>query len=349
MDRVPPRILRRLVLAPLVMVICLAWMAVSPILLLVALSYGLIFDRKLRAARIVAFATVYSFYEVVSIAALLGLWIASGAGLGMHTEGMQRIHFGYMRWWLKRISRAAGRFFKLRIAIEDPPARKEGPILVFSRHAGPGNSLMLVGTMMIGYRRLPRIVMLAKLQWDPFFDIIGNRLPNRFIRHDPSERSRSLAAIGELAAETKGQGAFVLFPEGRDFTHTLRTRAIAALRRKGHLEEADKAELMRRVLPPRHNGVMAAVKAAPDADVVFVAHTVLEDVGSFKQIYQRIPFERPVAARYWRVPPSEVPTEQEALIDWLYSWWARIDEWINNRIDRDDRLKAGLPAEPTEP
>ncbi|MEX0789510.1 MAG: 1-acyl-sn-glycerol-3-phosphate acyltransferase [Actinomycetota bacterium] len=349
MDRLPPRILRRLVLAPLVVAICLAWMAVSSALLLGALLYGLIFDRKLRVARVLAFATVYTFYEVVSIVALLGLWIGSGAGLGIRSERMQRIHFTYMRWWLKRISRAAGRFFRLRISIEDPPARKEGPILVFSRHAGPGNSLMLMGTMMIAYRRLPRIVMLAKLQWDPLFDIMGNRLPNRFIRHDPSERDRSLEVIGELAAGTAGQGAFVLFPEGKDFTHPLRTRAIASLRRRGFHRHADRAELLRRMLPPRHNGVMAAVKAAPHADVVFVAHTVLEDVGSFKEIYHRIPFERPVAARYWRIPPSEVPTEQEALIDWLYSWWARIDEWIDDRIDPDDKLKNVLPAEPTEP
>lgn len=338
MDHLPPRILRRLVLAPLVVVICLVWLVISPVLVLGALLYGLIFDRKLRAARLLAFAAIYAFYEVVSIVALLGLWIASGAGLGIQSERMQRIHFTYMRWWLKRIHRAAGRFFRLRISIEDAPARKEGPILVFSRHAGPGNSLMLVGTMMIAYRRLPRIVMLAKLQWDPLIDIMGHRLPNRFIRHNPSERDRSLAVISELAEGTTGQGALVLFPEGRDFTHTLRTRAIASLRKRGFHRHADRAELLRRMLPPRHNGVMAAVKAAPDADVAFVAHTVLEDVGSFKQIYRRIPFERPVAARYWRVPPSEVPTEPEALIDWLYSWWARIDQWIDDRIEPEDEL-----------
>lgn len=349
MDRLPPKVLRRLVLAPLVLAFCLVLIALSPALLLLTMTYGLIFDRKLRAARVVAFAAVYMFYEVVSIVALFGLWIAAGFGITMRSNRMQHLHFGYQQWWLTRISRAAGRFFKLRIEIEDPPAPKEGPILVFSRHAGPGNSLMLIGTMMIGYRRLPRIVSLAKLQWDPFFDIIGNRLPNRFIRHDPAERDRSLAVIAELAAGTRGRGAFVLFPEGRDFTHTLRTRAIASLRRKGHLEEAEKAELMRRVLPPRHNGVMAAVKAAPEADVVFVAHTVLEDVGSFKQIYQRLPFERPVAARYWRVPPSEVPQEQEALIDWLYSWWARIDEWINDRIGPEDQPGTVLPSGPAEP
>lgn len=349
MDRLPPRVVRRLVLAPLVAVICLAWLAVAPAVLLTAALYALLFERRARVLRVLSFATVYLFLEVVSILALLGLWVASGAGLGMQSARMQAAHFGYLRWWLQRMEAAAARLFRLRIAVEDPPEPQPGPVLVFSRHAGPGNSLLLVGTLMIVYRRLPRIVGLSKLQWDPLFDILGNRLPNRFIRHDPAERDRSLRVIAELAAGTTGQGAFVLFPEGRDFTQTLRTRAIAYLRRKGHHEEADKAELMRRVLPPRHGGVMAAVNAAPEADVVFVAHTVLEDVGPFGEIWRRIPFERPVAARYWRIPAAKVPREQEALIDWLYAWWARIDEWVDNRLAPDDKLKAALPEKDLPP
>lgn len=343
MNILPPKFVRRLVLAPVVVMICLTWLAISPAVLLLAGLCSVVFDRKMRILRVLAFATIYMFLEVVSILVLMGLWLASGLGLRLKTQGFQRIHFGYMRWWLKRISAAAARLFRLRIQIEDPPTPKEGPVLVFSRHAGPGNSLMLVATMMITYRRLPRIVTLAKLQWDPFFDIIGNRVPNRFITHDPTERVRSREEIAELAAGTNGQGAFLLFPEGRDFTTNLRLRAIAHLRKKGHHRHADKAELLRRMLPPRHGGVMAAVNAAPHADVIFVAHTVLEDVGAFGELWRRIPFERPVAARYWRVPAAEVPREQEALIEWLYAWWAQIDEWIDDRIDPDDRLKAFLP------
>lgn len=347
MNRLPPKIVRRLVLAPLVLVVCAGLLVIMPAVLMLAALYGAAFDRRLRVLRVATFATVYLLFEIVSIVALFGLWIASGFGVRIRSEGMQATHFGYMRWWLKCMNAAASRLFRLRIEIEDPPARKAGPVLVFSRHAGPGNSLMLVGTIMIAYRRLPRIVMLAKLQWDPFFDIIGNRLSNRFITHNPDHRHRSLRVIGELAAGTPQDGAFVLFPEGRDFTANLRTRAIASLRRKGFTRYADKAEKMLRVLPPRHGGVMAAVTAAPEADVVFVAHTVLEDVGPFVALWRRIPFERPIAARYWRVPAAAVPREEEALIDWLYEWWARIDRWIDDKIDPRDRdQKAVSQPEP---
>lgn len=248
---------------------------------------------------------------------------------------MQEAHYRFMRWWLQGIDRAAESLFALRIRVEDPPEPKTGPVLVFSRHAGPGNSLMLLGMLMIAYGRRPRVVMLAKLQWEPFFDILGNRLPNRFIEHDPTRRDRIVRAIGELADGLGDRDALVLFPEGHDFTARLRLRAIAHLRKRGHLEAAEKAERMRRVLPPRYGGVMAAIDAAPDADVVFVAHTVLEDLGSFRALWRQIPLGVPVVARYWRIPAREVPREQEELIRWLFAWWGRIDEWIGKRMAAD--------------
>ena len=124
----------------------------------------------------------------------------------------------------------------------------------------------------------------------------------------------------------------MLFPEGKDFTPRVRMRAIDYLRKKGHDVAADRAERMTYVLPPRHNGVLAAMEGAPGADVVLVAHSVLEDVGSFKELWNRIPFDRPVAARYWRMDPADVPHGEEELIAWLYDWWEKIDRWISDRM-----------------
>jgi hypothetical protein len=89
---------------------------------------------------------------------------------------------------------------------------------------------------------------------------------------------------------------------------------------------------MANVLPPRHGGVMAAIRNAPDADIVFVAHTLFEDVGSMGQLWHRIPLKEPVLARFWRIPVAEVPEETEELIAWLYGWWSRIDAWISDKV-----------------
>src|SRR6266536_1174254 len=328
----PPRIVRRLVLGPLVLVLSLAFIALSPVLLLAAAVTDLVLSRRRwQTTRVVAFAEAYLCVEVAGLLALFGLWIASGFGATIRSERMQRAHYGLLRRLLAATNGAVRRLFRMKIWIEDRPERRPGPILVFSRHAGPGNSLMLVGTLMIGYRRSPRIVMLAKLQWEPLFDTMLNRLPNRFIQHDPRNRQRYVDMIGELASGLGDEDAFVLFPEGHDFTYVKRLRAIAHLRKRGYHDAALKAERMERVLPPKHGGVMAAITAAPDADVVFVAHTVLEDIGTFRDLWRRVPFEAPILSRYWRIPPGEVPREREELIEWLFEWWRRIDGWIDER------------------
>lgn len=339
MDRLPPRIVRRLVLAPLVLVLCLGLIAVSPILLLLAAMADLFLPGSWRTLRCVGFGVVYLIFEVIGLVAMFSLWIASGFGLRIRTAEVQEWHYLFMARWLLWMYKAVAFFFGLKINIEERPKPQPGPILVFCRHAGPGNSLMLVGTMMIAYNRRPRIVMLAKLQWDPLFDTMGNRLPNRFITHDKKSSAKYLGAIGDLATGLRDQDAFVLFPEGRDFTKTLRTRAIAYLREKGFAVHADKAELMRNVLPPRHRGPLAAITSAPEADVVFVAHSVLEEIGTFKELWSRIPLTDSIDARYWRIPPAEVPRTEPELIDWLYHWWERIDAWINEHKSEDARAE----------
>jgi hypothetical protein len=337
--RLPPKLVRRLVLAPLVLVLCLLLLALSPLAFVIAFVIDLVVRGKaFRGVRLVAFVASYLIFEVVGIVWMFVLWVASGFGLWMESRPIQNAHYGFMKWWLKQVNGAARAFFRLRIWIEDRPEPRLGPVLVFSRHAGPGNSLMLVGTLMIGYQRHPRIVALAKLQWDPLFDALGNRLPNRYIRHDPKSSSYYVDAIAGLARGMGDHDALVLFPEGHDFTKSLRERAIAHLHRKGFRDEAAKAEGMRNVLPPRHRGTMAAIAAAPEADIVFVAHTVLEDIGSFRDLWARIPFPGAIRSRYWRIPSSEVPQAEQEQIDWLYGWWARIDQWIEERrvTDRDE-------------
>ncbi len=249
---------------PLVLAISLVLIALAPALLLAAAVTDLVLSRRRwQTTRVVAFAEAYLCVEVAGLLALFGLWIASGFGATIRSERMQRAHYGLLRRLLAATNGAVRRLFRMKIWIEDRPERRPGPILVFSRHAGPGNSLMLVGTLMIGYRRSPRIVMLAKLQWEPLFDTMLNRLPNRFIQHDPRNRQRYVDMIGELASGLGDDDAFVLFPEGHDFTYVKRLRAIAHLRKRGYHDAALKAERMERVLPPKHGGVMAAITAAP--------------------------------------------------------------------------------------
>ncbi len=324
MNPVPPRILRRLFVAPLVLLLCLVLTALSPVLLAVTIVVDVIWRGGLGLTRLAAFSVAYVAAEAAMILALFGLWLAAGFGAAK----LEDAHYALLRGWLRTISACALSLLGLRIEIVEPPAPRPGPLLVFGRHAGAGNSLMMVRTLMLHFRRRPRVVMLAFLQWDPVIDVVGHRVPSLFIEHDPERSDHFVQAIGALARDMGDDDAFLIYPEGHDFTERLRLRAIASLRRRGHQRAAARAESWERVLPPRHKGPLAAIRAAPQADVVLVAHTALEELGSLRQLHTRLPLRRPIKARYWRVPAAEVPHERGALIQWLYGWWDRIDEWI---------------------
>ena len=171
--------------------------------------------RHLPTTRLVAFLLSYVALEVVGIVWMFVLWIASGFGATMRGERMQQAHYAFMRTWLSSINNVARKLFHLRVKIEDPPTPRTGPVLVFSRHAGPGNSLLLVGTLLIGYHRQPRIVMLAKLQWEPLYDIMLNRLPNRFIKHDPKRRDLYIETIADLGVRARRQRRVRPLPRGQ--------------------------------------------------------------------------------------------------------------------------------------
>ncbi len=333
---VPPRIVRRLVVAPLVVLVCAVVVCAAPLLLLGAFVVDLVKRTRLGATRLTAFAIVFAAAEAAMILALFVLWLVSGFGL----LRLENAHEAVLRTWLRVLSWTAIAALGLRIVALDSPEPRPGPILVFGRHAGVGNSLMMIRQLMVRYHRRPRVVMLSFLQWDPVVDVVCHRLPSLFIDHDPEHGDEFVRKIEELAHGMGDRDAFVLYPEGNDFTERLRVRAIAYLRRKGHDRWAEKAETLKRVLPPRHRGALAAIQGAPDADVVLVAHTILEELGSLKGLYRRLPLQRPLVGRYWRIPAAEVPRDQETLIEWLYEWWRVIDDWIDEHAPESAKVPA---------
>src|SRR5574342_174309 len=238
----PPRIVRRLILAPLVIVITVAAVVLSPLLVLLALVTAPSRPRRRRALRLIWFGLAWLVMETMALVACLGLWLASGFGGRLRSAGWQERHYGLVRWFLATLFRVATTIFHLRVEIEEPPATAEElaarltrPVIVLSRHAGPGDSFLLVHHLLSLYRRRPRIVMKAALQFDPSLDVVINRLPHAFVKparrvvatvaavsgpdgDQTSTPSPVIAEIARLAGGLGPTGALVIFPEGGNFT-----------------------------------------------------------------------------------------------------------------------------------
>lgn len=328
--RLPPRWARRVVLAPAVLVLAALVLTTLPVWLLVGAALSPFLPGRQRALRVVWLAVIGLVLESIVLVALFGLWVAAGFGLAVRTPPFQYLHYQLIGAYLRMLYRESARVLRLQVEVEgpDPDEYLDRPLLVFCRHAGPGDSFLLVHALVNWYAREPRIVLSAALQWDPALDVVLNRLPNRFLPAGGGEQLEG--RIGELATALDHNDAFVIFPEGGNFTERRRLAGIARLRARGLEDMARRSEAMRHVLPPRPGGVAAALAAAPEADVVWVAHAGLDHLFTMVDIWRGLPLDTTVRMRWWRVPSAEVPRGEDAQVEWLYQWWKRIDDWVDS-------------------
>ena len=322
--------MRRIILTPVAWVLIVVLVATAPAWLLVAVVVAPFGSGRMRLLRVMWMAAVYLFLEAVALVVLFALWVGSGFGWKLRGPVFQRVHYVLTGRYLRILYGQAKWALRVKVAIEGPTPDIAGPgrpELVFSRHAGPGDSFLLIHALVNWFDREPRIVLKAALQWDPVIDVMLNRLPSRFI----TVRNRDTAEqeIAKLATGLDDNDALVLFPEGGNFTPARRIKAIDRLKQLGLHAMAARAERMRNVLAPRPGGTLAALDAAPEAGVVLVAHTGVDRLLSLRDVWRALPLETTITMRWWNVDGDEVPQGEEARVEWLFGWWSRIDKWIS--------------------
>jgi 1-acyl-sn-glycerol-3-phosphate acyltransferase len=312
----------------------------------------------MRSLRLIGFALVWFVAETAALVVLAGLWVVSGFGGRLRTEPYQSRHYAVIRRLLDALYDGAERTYGLRVEVDEPEltgdelaARLTRPVIVLSRHAGPGDSFLLLHQLLSVYQRRPRVVMKASLQLDPSVDILGNRLPNVWIKSRQTGERIFTEQIERLARGLDGRGALVIFPEGGNWTPGRWRRGIRRLEQLGRQDLAERARDMPNLLPPRPGGALAAISACPDADVIFVAHAGLDNIVTIGDVWGKFPINQVIRARWWRVASELVPrsADHETQVQWLYDWWERIDAWIteNRPGDSVQPAVAPLPGDET--
>ena len=142
----PPMVFRRVVLAPLIVVVTVGLIAFSPLILLGAAFVVRWLPGRWRGLRFLWFLLVYLVRESVGLVALFALWVVSGFGWRLSSDRMRRAHVFLVGWYLNGLVVSARRVMGLRVvtedvpeglAVEDPLRAGSGasgrPVLVFSR------------------------------------------------------------------------------------------------------------------------------------------------------------------------------------------------------------------------
>jgi 1-acyl-sn-glycerol-3-phosphate acyltransferase len=327
----PPLVLRRPLTISAWVVMSLLSLALSPLLLAV----GAVAARILRRPQPLLLARLLIAYfarELAVLAACAVFWLASGFGLLMRKPRFQALHHWLLRWFVHGLAERARGLLDIDVAPDPSPEalealKREKPLLFFSRHAGPGDTVLLVDLLCSHYHRLPSVVFKETLELDPCIDLLAHRLPEAAL--NPAHPHESEATIRDVTARLGPRGILVLFPEGGNVSAKRRRRAIASLRRKGHEREADAGAQMTHVMPPHPAGALAALAASPQADVIFSAHTGLGLAAFPRELWRHTPIGATLKTRMWLAPASERPRDPKEQIQWLFGWWEQLDQWVS--------------------
>jgi 1-acyl-sn-glycerol-3-phosphate acyltransferase len=326
----PPTAIRRPVTVTLWLVVSTAGLIASPLLLGIGMAASAL-TRRPQPAVLARLTVTYFAHELGALVGCGVLWLAAGAGRRIHAPRSQGMHWRLVRWYFGGLAAAGRSVLQIDVSPDPSPEaaralESDQPLLVFSRHAGPGDTIFIVDELLSRFDRRPSVVFKESLAYDPSVDLLAHRLPQAML--DTSDREECEARIAELTAELGPRGTLLLFPEGGNFTPERRRSALRSLWRKGRRRSAQRAEDMPHVLPPQPGGALAALRASRDTDVVFAAHTGLGLAAYPVQFWRDMPIGRTLHTRMWLVPAADVPATDDERVNWLYDWWERIDDWI---------------------
>ena len=337
----PPAVIRR----PLTVT---AWLLVAALCVLASplvLALGALAKALTQRPQPLILARLIVIYFTRELGVMVGcgaLWLATVAGRWIDKPRSQRLHWRLLEWLVRGLATTARASLQIEIAADPSPEaaaalESDAPMIIFSRHAGPGDTVFIVDELFTRYRRRPSVVFKDTLAIDPCIDLLAHRLPQAML--DTSDRDQCAVVIERVTARLGRRGALLLFPEGGNYTPERKRSMLRRLWLKGRQRSVAKAERMPHLLPPQPTGALAALRANPHADVVFAAHTGLGLAAYPLDIWRDMPIGRALHTRMWLVRAHDVPDSPDDQITWLYDWWKRIDDWID-RESPDEHVPA---------
>ena len=309
------------------LLIWLLLMAAFPLLLIAGAVIDLVRGGAWVITRCAFFFPFYFSCEVIGIVASFVIWLASGVWAGASRERFLDWNFALQRWWASALCRGAQRIFSISIEVEGADELRNGPVIVFLRHASVADTLLPAVFIANPNGLRLRYVLKHELLLDPCLDIVGNRLPNSFVRRNSGDSFR----VVELMENLGPRDGVIIYPEGTRFTEAKRERIIEELARNGESYLCEKARMLTNVLPPRLGGPLLLLQRNETADAVFCAHFGFDGVVDLRDFLRGSLVDRSVNVRFWRVPFSSIPKSREERIDWLFENWARVDEWVGRQ------------------
>ena len=313
--------------AATISIYALTWLlltVLAPVWIVLGLVIGALRRRSFILLRLLGFAWFYFGFELIALS-LLALVFASRRSEDARDEALYRLQ----AWWGSVNLRVAKRALQLRIDVDGADAAVPGPSILLIRHASILDTLLPCAYVQHPHRFHVRYVLKQELLFDPCIDIVGNALPNYFVDRT-GDTAAELEGVRGLAEALRTDG-MLIFPEGTRFSAEKRDRALARLEAEGS-PMASRAKALTHVLPPKPGGVLTLLDALPNVDCVIVAHAGLETFAKISSLLDGAVVGSSVRVKLWRVRANEIPDDDAARLEWLYSQWEEVDVFVKNAL-----------------
>ena len=284
-------------------------------------------DSRFAAVRFVCFTCTYLTFEVAGLYGALGLWCIRPWG---GVAGDRARHYLLQHLWVGAIFKALEAFYGLRVALEAPlgrPTPGASP-LVFVRHASVADTLLPGRALSLPFGLSLRYVLKRELLVLPCLDVVGQRLPNMWVRRGAKDTAGDLQGVRALALGLAPGEGVLIYPEGTRATDARRAQSLEALSASDPARHARLAGL-RRLMPVKPGGALALLDAAPHAEVLVVGHVGFEGLRTFGDLWRGGLIGRVVRVVVWRYDADALPTDAPGRLAWLDARWLELDAWVS--------------------
>ena len=319
------KLARRAVTMPLLHLFTALWWGAAPAVLPILAVVDVLRRRPLLLARFYLCIGTVVLGQVWGAWLLFSIWLGSGGGLAWRRNNRWTLRAeAYWADWNARVMAA---IYDITYDVEGTEVLRDGPSLLLMRHASTNDTILPIGLATHGQGVRLRIVLKAELLWAPIVDAIGHRIPTAFIRRSSGDAAKELETVRAITPALHAREAIMIFPEGTRFSPERRAQIIGKLRDKDPAAAAE-AEALTHVLPFRTGGTMALMDGAPDAALVFCAHTGYERSARLDDFVAGGLYRCTVKVKMWRVAAADVPTDPAARAAFLHAEWRKVNAWV---------------------
>lgn len=315
---------RRIMTISVYFLLWLLLTALAPLWIPVAAVVGVFRQAHFIVLRLLGLFWVYFTVELMGLIAAGTIYLITPGNIARR----RNLFFGLSCWWGRTLFRSICLFLSLSASIEGEEQILPPPVLVFIRHASIIDTILPVTFISSPNGLQLRYVLKRELLVDPCVDVAGHVWPNYFVDRGGTP-AEEIAGVRRLADDLGDHGV-LLYPEGTRFTERKKQIALRRLE-KQRPELAPIAQSYTHCLPPKTGGALSLLAAAPDTDVLIVAHRGLEGLAEITDMFGGAVVGKSVEIRVWRVPSEDIPSSKRDRERWLFDWWKRVDDFVSAR------------------